>query len=82
MSGHGVTCGHPPCPFYAAAEVENGDGECRHQSPKAHRLRYDANSYCSVWPPVRSTEHFCGRHPALEALVRRAGEILENGDDY
>lgn len=76
MSSHGITCA--TCLFYASAEVENGDGECRHRSPRAHRLRYDANAYCSVWPPVFSTEHFCGFHPALVALVRRGGEVLED----
>jgi hypothetical protein len=79
--GHGITCGNPPCPFFAPAEVENGDGECRHRSPRAHRVRYDANCYISVWPPVISTEMFCGFHPALAALVRRGGEVLEDDND-
>jgi hypothetical protein len=44
-------------------------------------MRYDANEYCSVWPPVAGNVDFCGMHPALAALVRRGGEVLEDGDD-
>ena len=76
--GRSITCNS--CIFFMPRAVANGDGECHHRSPKAHRLRYDANDYCSVWPPVTSTMDFCGFHPALAALVRRGGEVLENGD--
>jgi hypothetical protein len=76
---HGVTCWS--CPYFMPVRVANGDGECRHRSPRAHRLRYDENSYVSVWPPVTSSVDVCGVHPALAALVRRGGEVLESGDD-
>ena len=76
MSSHGITCGRPPCPYYHGEP--DGPGQCRHRSPRAHRLRYDANEYCSIWPPVDGTEDFCGWHPALVALVRRGGELLDN----
>lgn len=74
-----ITCGSPRCPYYRGEFDELG--ECRHRSPRAHRLRYDANEYCSIWPPVRGDSDFCGAHPALIRLVLRGGEIMDNDND-
>ena len=76
MSAHGITCGTPPCPYYHGDA--DGLGQCRHRSPRAHRLRWDANEYCSIWPPVHGGHDWCGYHPSLIALVRRSGELLDN----
>jgi hypothetical protein len=75
---HDITCAAPRCPYYHGDPA--GMGECRHRSPRAHRMRYDANDYCSVWPPVNGETDFCGEHPALAALVRRGGVLKEVPD--
>jgi hypothetical protein len=73
---HGITCGAPLCPYFHG-DTE-GEGECRHRSPRAHRMRYDANDYISIWPPVLGNFHFCGIHPSLQALVRSGGVVEED----